>query len=169
MGNEAIGRPEEGFGVLKEFFAGGAEIESIKFFGQGIERIDNICCVHAARQLEFYFYLFRRIVVNFRNFYFSRLRRRFYRSDEAFGSAAEREFTDNNPFIVGGVQLCPHQHLALAVLIVGHVDKPAGLKVGIEGKGFTGKAVFFRLDDFADIMRKYLGRHTDGDSFRPDK
>jgi len=43
------------------------------------------------------------------------------------------------------------------------------LKVGIERKGFAGKAGFFRLDDFADIVRKYLGRHTDSDSLRSDE
>ncbi len=135
--------------------------------GEGVQRVDDVLGVDSARQRKLDLDVLGGEVVDAGYLDLVLLGRCLYRSDETLGRGTERYFANEDALRITGVELRPHQHLPVAVLIVRDIDEASGREVRIELKLLTAQARFYRLEHLGEVVGENLRRHSDCNPLRP--
>ena len=98
--------------------------------GEGVERVDDLLGIGAARHLDLDFDLLGGIVGDGADLDLVFTRGIFDRGDELFGIRTEGYVADYDALGVGGVELGAHQHFAIAVIVFGEIGEAASWEVG---------------------------------------
>ena len=130
--------------------------------GEGVEGVHHLGGVDAALELDLDLDLVGGEVRDRGYLDASRLGGGLDAGDETLGGGAEGQLPDEYALLVGEVELGADADLALAVLVLGGVAKPARGKVGIELEAPALERGYLGLDDLDGIVGKDARAHADG-------
>ena len=132
--------------------------------GEGVQRID--CLVRRRTWLQMYEYarLAGRKVLDLAYLDFSFFKGFEYRLDQCIRGFAERYFGNGQCTVVELFYFRAYLQRASsgAIVIAGHVNETAGYEIGVETKFLAMQIGHCGIDDFVEVVRKYLRRQTHG-------
>src|SRR5574344_11707 len=135
--------------------------------GESIECIQRLVAAHTGSKMHQYLHMGSGIILHLASLNFALFHSFQYAIYQCGGSFSERNLLDNQCLIVQLFYLGTHLEYAtaLTVIIFTHIYTAARREVGIEVELLTVQISNGSITYLTEVMRKYLGRQSHGNSF----
>ena len=132
--------------------------------GEGVEGVNHLLGVGAAGQLDLDLDLFGGKVADGGNLDLVLAGGILDRIDQIFGGGAVGNVANDDALGISGIEPGTHQHLAVAIFVLGDVDLATGEEIGEDLERSVPQVADLGFEEFDQVVRQDLGSHAHGDT-----